>query len=75
LLLRSSAVSSTATKTPGSLSFSVPWTPKAIARKILPQPALPQPSVGRPFGNPLPLMSSSPQMPVGDFGSRCGASL
>jgi hypothetical protein len=33
----------------------------------LPQPADPQTSVGRPLGNPPPVISSSPCIPVGDF--------
>ena len=40
-----------------------------MARSVLPQPALPQISVGRPLGNPPPVISSSPWMPVGDLGS------
>jgi hypothetical protein len=35
----------------------------------LPQPVGPQTSVGRPFGSPPPVISSSPWMPVGDLGS------
>src|SRR5688572_15985422 len=35
-----------------------------MASKVLPQPALPQTSVGRPRGRPPPVISSSPSMPV-----------
>jgi len=35
----------------------------------LPQPALPQISVSRPLGNPPPVISSSPWIPVGAFGN------
>src|SRR6478609_9471619 len=45
----------------------------SIARIVLPQPGPPQISVGRPFGSPPPVISSSPRMPVGDLGtSRTG---
>src|SRR6185503_17177365 len=37
---------------------------------LLPQPALPQTSVGRPLGKPPPVISSRPFMPVGDFGNE-----
>src|SRR5690348_6934678 len=40
-----------------------------MASKVLPQPALPHTSVVRPFGNPPPVTSSSPSIPVGAFGS------
>ena len=39
-----------------------------MASSVLPQPAGPQTSVGRPRGRPPPVTSSSPLMPVGAFG-------
>ena len=36
---------------------------------VLPQPAPPQTSVGRPRGRPPPVMTSRPWMPVGHFAS------
>ena len=45
------------------------------ASSVLPQPALPQTSVGRPRGRPPPVISSSPSMPVGHFSNRDHASV
>jgi hypothetical protein len=36
--------------------------------RVLPQPALPQIKVGRPFGKPPSVISSSPVIPVSAFG-------
>jgi hypothetical protein len=45
-----------------------------MANKVLPQPALPQTSVGRPRGSPPAVISSSPCIPVGALGkARCDA--
>src|SRR6266478_7382521 len=38
-------------------------------KRVLPQPALPQMSVGRPLGKPPKVISSSPCIPVGVLGS------
>jgi hypothetical protein len=45
-----------------------------MANRVLPQPAPPQTRVGRPWGNPPPVISSSPVIPVGhlDRTSRIG---
>ena len=40
-----------------------------MASRVLPQPALPQTSVGLPCGRPPPVISSRPWMPVGHLGS------
>src|SRR5690349_5528838 len=56
-------------KTPGSPYSSAPRTRNSIPSSVLPQPALPQISVGRPFGSPPHVISSSPAMPVGVFAS------
>ena len=60
----SSAVSSKAMNTPGSPNCArrargIPWP-----SSVLPQPAPPQTSVGRPRGSPPPVISSSPWMPL-----------
>ena len=62
---RSSMVSSNATNTPGSSNSGIPRTRNSIAISVLPHPAGPQTSVGRPRGRPPPVTSSSPLMPVG----------
>jgi hypothetical protein len=41
-----------------------------MENKVLPQPALPQISVGRPWGNPPLVISSKPAIPVRDFGKE-----
>jgi hypothetical protein len=51
------------------LNWVAPRTKNSMASNVLPQPALPQISVGRPLGNPPPVISSNPWMPVGDLGS------
>ena len=40
-----------------------------MANSVLPQPAAPHSSVGRPRGNPPDVTSSRPVMPVGDLTS------
>src|SRR5438309_9190511 len=40
-----------------------------MEKRVLPQPALPQMSVGRPLGKPPKVISSSPCIPVGVLGS------
>src|SRR5512144_146350 len=56
-------------KTPGSLNSVAPRTRNSIARSVFPQPAKPVTRVGRPKGRPPPVISSSPDIPVGHFGS------
>src|SRR5689334_9232137 len=38
-----------------------------MAKRVLPAPALPHTSVGRPAGSPPPVISSKPAMPVSSF--------
>ena len=59
------SVSSKAMKTPGSLNSVAPRTRNSMPSSVLPQPALPQTSVGRPCGRPPIVISSKPRMPVG----------
>ncbi len=68
LATRSSADSSNVTNTPGSPNSVIPRTRNSIASSVLPQPAGPQTSVGRPLGRPPVVSSSSPMMPVRAFG-------
>ena len=42
-----------------------------MAKSVLPLPAPPQTSVGRPRGTPPNVISSRPVMPVGAFDSDC----
>jgi hypothetical protein len=49
-----------------------PWTRNSMDNRVLPQPALPQIKVGRPFGKPPKVISSSPCIPVGVFGNEVG---
>lgn len=35
--------------------------------RVLPEPAAPQTSVGRPWGKPPPVITSKPEIPVGVF--------
>jgi len=56
----SSVFSSKAMKTPGSPESTAARTRNSMARSVLPQPALPHNSVGRPWGKPPPVSSSSP---------------
>src|ERR1700722_5265079 len=51
-------------KTPGSSYSVAPRTRNSIANKVLPQPAPPQTRVGRSAGNPPPVISSSPRIPL-----------
>ncbi len=69
----SASVSSKLMKTPGSPKSLAPRTMNSMARSVLPHPALPQTSVGRPSGRPPSVISSSPRMPVRHFGicSKC----
>src|SRR4029453_17864918 len=54
--------------TPGSSYCVAPLTRKLIEKSVLPHPAPPHRSVGRPVGSPPPVISSKPSMPVGDLG-------
>ncbi len=46
-----------------------------MPKSVLPQPALPQISVGRPLGRPPPVISSRPAIPDAHFSNdRCPAS-
>src|SRR5205085_11197344 len=65
----SSAVSSKATKTPGSLNCRVPRTRNSVEKRVSPHPAAPQIKAGRPLGRPPLVISSKPVMPVGVLGS------
>src|SRR5271169_2560263 len=56
--------------TPGSPNTTAPRTRNSAANSVLPQPAPPHTSVGRPRGNPPPVISSRPWMPVGHLGKR-----
>ena len=69
LAASSSAVSSNERQTPGSSNSVAPRTRNSIPSRVLPQPAPPQTRVGRPRGRPPKVISSSPWMPVGHFGS------
>src|ERR1051326_4464008 len=44
-----------------------PRNRNSMAKSVLPAPALPQMSVGRPAGRPPPVISSKPGMPVSSF--------
>jgi len=69
VLDRSFSVSSKAMNTPGSSKSSAPRSRNSMPKSVLPQPALPQMSVGRPRGRPPRVISSSPEIPVGAFAS------
>src|ERR1044071_10124072 len=56
--------------TPGSPTWTAPRTRNPAANSVLPHPAPPQTSVGRPCGKPPPVISSRPWMPVGHLGKR-----
>src|ERR1039458_7233707 len=56
--------------TPGSPNCTAPRTRNSAANSVLPQPAPPHTSVGRPRGNPPSVISSRPWMPVGHLGKR-----
>src|SRR5690349_10752601 len=49
---------------PGSSYFTMPLRMTLVPSSVLPEPALPQMSVGRPAGRPPPVTSSSPGTPV-----------
>jgi len=68
LLFNSASVSSKDMNTPGSPNCTAPRTRNSAANSVLPQPGPPQTSVGRPRGNPPPVISSRPWMPVGHLG-------
>jgi hypothetical protein len=57
---RSSMDSSNDRNTPGSSNWRAPLIKNSIERIVLPHPGPPQMSVGRPRGNPPPVISSSP---------------
>src|SRR5882724_9773505 len=68
--MTSSGSSSKVIRTPGSLNSVAPRTRNSTPNMLLPHPALPQTSVGRPFGKPPSVISSNPSMPVGDLGNN-----
>jgi hypothetical protein len=74
LAASSSAVSSKDMNTPGSWNLVMPRMRNSMARSVLPAPAGPQTSVGRPRGSPPSVISSSPWMPVGHFDQRSSGS-
>lgn len=65
-------LSSKLMNTPGSLNFTAPFTRNVMANRVLPQPAAPQTSDGRPAGKPPSVTSSKPVIPVGAFNSMVG---
>jgi hypothetical protein len=52
-------------KTPGSPNRVAPATRNCMANSVLPHPGPPHTRVGRPAGNPPPVISSNPEIPVG----------
>ena len=70
LAARSFSRSSKLMNTPVSPNLLAPLTRNVIPNRVLPHPAEPQSSVGRPVGRPPSVRSSKPPMPVGVFG-RC----
>src|ERR1017187_1396766 len=70
LAFNSFSVSSKDMNTPGSSNCVAPRTRNSAASSVLPHPAPPHTSVGRPRGNPPPVISSRPWMPVGHLGKR-----
>src|SRR3990172_8649587 len=62
------AFSSKDMKTPGSPCSRAPRMRNSMENKVFPLPALPATSVGRPLGNPPPVISSKPLIPLGHFG-------
>src|SRR5688500_2295524 len=54
-------------KTPGSPYSTAPCTRNSVANIVLPQPAAPHTSVGRPRGKPPLVTSSRPWIPVAAF--------
>ena len=73
LAVSSAAFSSNIMNTPGSPNCVAPRTRNSMASIVLPHPAAPQTSVGRPAGSPPPVISSRPSMPVGAFEKGRGA--
>jgi hypothetical protein len=69
LALTLSADSSKVTSTPGSPYSCAPATRNSSPSSVLPDPAPPVTSVDRPWGRPPRVISSSPRIPVGAFGS------
>ena len=67
------AVSSNATKIPGSPSKVAPWTTNCSAKIVLPAPGPPTNNDVRPLGKPPRVISSKPRMPVGALGLTMGA--
>src|SRR5450631_4773661 len=60
--------------TPRSPYSVTPLTRNCNANRLLPEPGGPHTKLGRPAGNPPPVISSKPTIPVGLFGS-CGPPL
>src|SRR5579863_7074192 len=75
LAFNSASVSSKAINTPGSSNCTAPRTRNSAPNSVLPHPAPPQTSVGRPRGNPPPVISSRPWMPVGHLGKGVAGEL
>src|SRR6202049_1164709 len=67
--VKSGLVSSTDMNTPGSPYCVAPRTRNSSPNSVFPEPAPPLTRVGRPVGNPPPVISSNPWIPVDDFGS------
>jgi hypothetical protein len=65
----SSADSSNASNTPGSSKSCAPRTRNSSPNNVLPAPGPPVTRLARPRGNPPPVISSNPRMPVGAFPS------
>src|ERR1022692_1207933 len=68
-LVRSGIDSSNDMNTPGSPNWVAPRTRNSSPNSVFPEPAPPLTRVGRPRGNPPPVISSKPWMPVDAFGS------
>src|SRR3954449_7532791 len=58
--------------TPGSSNCVTPFTRNVSAKSVLPQPAAPHTSDGRPVGRPPKVIASKPVIPVGALGSMAG---
>ena len=69
LALTLPADSSKVTSTPGSPYSRAPATRNCNPSSVLPDPVPPVTSVDLPRGSPPPVISSSPRIPVGAFGS------
>src|SRR5450631_1914163 len=68
-LVRSGIDSSNEMNTPGSPYWVAPRTRNSSPNSVFPAPAPPLTRVGRPCGNPPPVISSKPWIPVAAFGS------